>query len=80
MLTLLCRKGDILILDEPEFGLRGIEITRMFKVLKEILPLYKEGYIATQCQMFMGLEDMDYCKYYFCNNFSKYEIEKGKIK
>ena len=70
IITLLCRKGNILMLDEPELGLYGIEIDLLVKVLELLLPTYSEGYIATHCQELFSLQPENF---YWCE---KYKLEK----
>lgn len=57
IVTLLCRKGDYLILDEPEFDLLSREINMLYKICELILPTYKEVHIATHQQWLFGLAD-----------------------
>jgi len=70
VLTLLCREGDTLILDEPEFGLFGIEIDILVKVFNVLSPFYKKGYIATHCQELFTVQPDNF---YWCK---KYDMEK----
>lgn len=70
LLTLLCREGDTLIIDEPEFGLFGIEIDKLTTVLHILLPLYHSGMIATHCEELLSVEPYNF---YWCE---KYEIRK----
>ena len=70
ILTLLCREGDTLILDEPEFGLFGREVDILVKVVQILVPFYTNGYIATHCQELLSVQPQNF---YWC---SDYKIEK----
>lgn len=70
ILTLLCREGDTLILDEPEFGLFGIEIDLLAQILQILIPFYSTGYIATHCQELLMIQPNNF---YWCD---KYKMEK----
>ena len=48
ILTLLCREGDTLILDEPEFGLYGREIDILVKIFIIILTLISTNFNKIQ--------------------------------
>lgn len=54
-LTLLCRKGDILILDEPEYGLRSHEILIFCQLLPQLLETFISFSIVTHCELFMSM-------------------------
>jgi len=66
LLTLLCRNGDYLVLDEPEYGLSLAEQYVMVYVFLILLPTYKDFVIATHCTVFMCLDTTDwhYCEDY----------------
>lgn len=70
ILTLLCREGNTLILDEPEFGLYGIEIDILAKVFQILIQFYTDGYIATHCQELFSVQPQNF---YWCHN---YKIKK----
>ena len=76
LLTLLCRKGEVLVLDEPEFGLYGIEISTMVKLFKILKESYKKAFIATHCQELLNFEDD--C-FYLVHEYNKYRIEGDRV-
>lgn len=76
IVTLLCRNGDILILDEPELGLFGLEIDLLVKIFEVLLPLYKGGYIVTHCQELFGLYPDDF---YWCDNYNLLKITEEEL-
>lgn len=65
VITLLCRKGDTLILDEPEYGLYGMEINFLCDILEVLVDTYKKGYIATHCQQLFSINPDNF---YWCND------------
>lgn len=76
LLTLLCRKGDVLILDEPEFMLYGIEISSMVELFEILKESYKKAFIATHCQELLDFEDD--C-YYLLHDYKQYKLEEDQI-
>lgn len=65
IITLLCRNGDTLILDEPEYGLYGMEINFLCDILEVLVDTYKKGYIATHCQQLFGINPDNF---YWCSD------------
>lgn len=57
LITLLCRPGDILILDEPDFGISIDETNMLVQILHLLKDTYKEIYIVTQCTRLFCLAD-----------------------
>ena len=57
LITLLCRPGDILILDEPDFGISIDETNMLVQILHLLKDTYKEIYIATHCSRLFCLAD-----------------------
>ena len=47
LVYLLCKEADILILDEPEYGLSSEEIALLFDLLVKIAPTFKDVYIVS---------------------------------
>lgn len=76
LITLLCRKGNTLILDEPEFGLYGIEINLMVQCLQLLLPTFENVFIATHCQELFALEPDNF---YWCNDYQLEKITEKKL-
>jgi hypothetical protein len=76
LLTLLCREGDTLIIDEPEFGLYGVEIDMIVKIIEVLLPFYKKGCIATHCQELFTLQPNNF---YWCDNYNTRKITEEEL-
>lgn len=47
LVYLLCKEADILILDEPEYGLSAEEIALLFDLLVKMAPTFKDVYIVS---------------------------------
>lgn len=47
LVYLLCKEADILILDEPEYGLSSEEIALLFDLLVKMAPTFKDVYIVS---------------------------------
>lgn len=76
LLTLLCRNGDYLVLDEPEYGLSLAEQYVMVYVFQILLPTYKDFVIATHCTIFMSLDTSDW---YFCKDYKLSSILEDNL-
>lgn len=76
LITLLCRKGDYLILDEPEFGLYGMELSSLVEILMTLLPTYKDGIIATHCQKLLCIEPNNF---YWCKDYKLTKIAEENL-
>lgn len=76
LLTLLCRNGDTIILDEPEFGLFGIEIDLLVQILQILLPTYENGFIATHCEDLLTIEPNNF---YWCNKYQLVKIGENEL-
>lgn len=76
IITLLCRNGDTLILDEPEYGLYGIEISFLRDILEVLIGTYKKGYIVTHCQSLFCIEPDNF---YWCDNYALKKIEENEL-
>lgn len=76
ILTLLCREGDTLILDEPEFGLYGIEIDILAKILQILIQFYADGYIATHCQELLSVQPQNF---YWCSNYGIRKLTEEEL-
>lgn len=70
ILRLILRKGDYLVLDEPEYGLKNGEIKTLYFILNSLLKVFKDGYIATHCPT------ISYLNYDNIYLISKYNITK----
>ena len=76
VITLLCRNGDTLILDEPEYGLYGMEINFLCDILEVLVDTYKKGYIATHCQQLFGINPDSF---YWCNDYSLRKLKEQDL-
>ena len=76
ILNLLCRKGDCLIVDEPEFGLYGVEISFLVDILYTLIKTYKDGAIATHCQSLFCIEPDNF---YWCSEYKLKKIKKEQL-
>lgn len=76
ILTLLCREGDTLVLDEPEFGLFGIEIDILAKIFQILIPFYSNGYVATHCQELFSVEPNNF---YWCDKYKLIKITEEEL-
>ena len=76
ILTLLCRNGDTLILDEPEYGLYGMEINFLCDILEVLVDTYKKGYIATHCQQLFGINPDNF---YWCSDYKLRKLEEHEL-
>lgn len=76
ILTLLCRKGDYLIIDEPAFGLYSAEINSLVRILLELVPTYKGGVISTVCQSLYCIEPENF---YLCENYKLRKISEDEL-
>lgn len=75
ILTLLCRKGDILILDEPEYGLYSDEIKALCDILELLKETYVNIFIATHCSRLFYLSD----KAFWIENYVAKEITEEEL-
>lgn len=76
ILTLLCRNGDTLILDEPEYGLYGMEINFLCEILEVLVDTYKKGYIATHCQQLFGINPDNF---YWCSDYKLRKLKEHEL-
>lgn len=76
VLTLLCRKGDYLVLDEPDYGLIGAEVNHLEWILRELIPTYKGGVISTTCQKLYSIEPQNF---YWCENNKLRKISESEL-
>lgn len=76
IITLLCRKGDTLILDEPEYGLYESEIPMLMHCLMYLIPTYKNVTIATHCQYLFAVEPDNF---YWCENYKLKKITQREL-
>ena len=76
ILSLLCRKGDVLILDEPEFGLYGVEMMMLGRIINILSNTYKNGLIATHCQ-YLFPNDSD--NFYWCKEYKLEKISEDEL-
>ena len=76
VLTLLCRNGDTLILDEPDYGLYGMDINFLCDILEVLVDTYKKGYIATHCQQLFGINPDSF---YWCNDYSLRKLKEQDL-
>ena len=74
LVTLMCRDKNILILDEPEFGLGGAEKCRLLDFINFVNPLYKEIYVSTHYESMIGLPNTRYYTVNMHENSSDLEI------
>lgn len=75
MLTLICRKGEILILDEPDLCLTMDETTALIKIIRQVKDTYDEVYIATNNSWLYMLAD----KAYLVENLTAQEIKPNEL-
>lgn len=57
ILTLICKEGDRLYIDEPEFGLSYKEIGRLIAFIAIIEDTFKDIEVITHSEMFLGLNN-----------------------
>lgn len=76
LLTLLCRCGSIIILDEPEFGLFGIETDLLVRILQILLPTYADGMVATHCQELLAIEPENF---YWCDKYKLTKVKEDRL-
>ena len=75
MLTLLCRKGDILILDEPEIGMTKWDIYYLDRTLEILIPTYKDVWIVTHNpRLFFDADN-----YYWAKNYELIKITEEQL-
>ncbi len=55
IVTVICREGDELYLDEPEFGLSDIEISYLVRFIYRILDTFKHIEIVTHAELFLTI-------------------------
>lgn len=76
LITLLCRPGEYLILDEPEFGLSAREVITFREICKLLLPTYNEVYISTHQQWLFSLGD----KWLWIQGYNAKYIEWSEVR
>ena len=59
ILTLICKCGDYLYLDEPEYGLNNHEIGYLVAFLYKILDTFKLIEIVTHSELFFGIQEAE---------------------
>ncbi len=79
IVTLLCKQGNVLILDEPDIGLNSTEVYQLYEVLVLLLPMYKEAFISMHCQELLGMEDVLDVKYYWMDQYQIYNVSEEAI-
>lgn len=75
LITLICRKGDVLILDEPEFRLKANEVFILKKLLILLNETYNNCYIVTHCQRLFDIAE----KILWVKNYETIEITKEQL-
>lgn len=76
ILNLLCRKGEYIIIDEPEFNLYGIEVNFLVDILNSLVQTYKDGIIATHCQSLFCIEPNNF---YWCKGYKLIKIGEEQL-
>lgn len=59
ILTIICKEGNELYLDEPEYGLNNHEIGYLVKFLYRILDTFNNIEIVTHSELFLGILDAE---------------------
>ena len=59
MLTMICREGDELYLDEPEYALNSREEAYLVSFLYRVLDTFKNIEIVTHSELFLGILEAD---------------------
>lgn len=75
LVNLLCQTGQYLILDQPEFGLRGDELNSFNTLLRCIRHTYTDIYIATHNQRLFSLAD----RYYWAQSLLIKEVTERDV-
>ena len=57
--TIICKNRDILILDEPCFGLKFAERCRLLSFLNLVNVTFKEVYIVTHNEVMLSIDNID---------------------
>lgn len=75
LVTLMCRPGNILILDAPDFNLPVSEIGPLIRLLDSLRDTYSEIYIATHCSRLFCLGE----KILWIQNHEPIEITEQQL-
>ena len=80
IITIICKQGDYLYLDEPEYGLKDWEITRLFNLIIRVADSFKEVIIVTHNELFLGVPDKEVCTVEWQNSsYVLKPVEEDKI-
>ncbi len=79
IITLLCKDGDILVLDEPDMGLDLQETSKLQLALIMLIPTYKNVRIAFHSQSLLGMEDFIDINYYWVQNYKAISITEEQV-
>ena len=76
LVTILCKQGDILLLDEPCMGLTNQQKIRFIQLIDEMRHTFKEVYIVTHYEGFLNLGNLDILTVKMDDNTDKLSILK----
>lgn len=75
ILTLLCRPGDILILNEPDFDLDAWEVCTIRDLLCILNKTYEEIHIVTHCKWLFPIAE----EFYWVKDYKIYRVSEEDV-
>lgn len=78
-MNLICKEGDILVLDEPDMGLDIQETYKIRAVLILLNSTYSIIKIAMQSQDMLGMEDYIDVQYHWVKDYNIYKVSEEQI-
>lgn len=73
IVTIICKDRDILILDEPCFGMTLVEKNKIVNFLSSAVRTFKEVYIVTHYEVMLGIPDIEILTVKMDDNSDKLE-------
>lgn len=79
MITLLCKSGDELVLDEPDMGMDLPETCKIQDALILLIPTYKTVKLAFHSQLLLGMENFLDVQYYWVQDYKEIKLTGEQV-
>ena len=79
IVTIVCREGDYLYLDEPEYGLNDWEIAKLMCLIARVADTFTDVQIVTHDETFFGILDKSVYTVQYTNNEYTLQMVEGDI-
>lgn len=79
IVTVVCREGDYLYLDEPEYGLNSWEVAKLMCLIARVAETFTDVQIVTHDETFFGILDKSVYTVQYVNNEYTLQMVEGDI-